>query len=514
MSKKNAKMNREDEDPLLHSHTPDNTPAASPTPEEGPAGVGCCGQLCRTVRAVTVEPVLFMYVLAAVMTSTITTNLLLDKVCREQEYPQQVCENLTTHPSVEAVVQQKVTTTLMYYSLITSLPSVFFALFLGSWSDRHGRKVPMVLPLLGNLLGALVYVINAQMMTLPSSYILFAGLPIALTGGMSTLLMACFSYISDITKLRARTTRVALVDLGFSLGSPVGLLLGDFLYYYVGYLGIYWTAAGLYLLATLYTIIRVKDTRGPTARPGVPSGPVQGREIGMCQDLFDTENVRRSFATAFKRRPDKGRAKVLLLIAAMCVMVMEFGGLGMDYLYTKRMFGWTYNQYVELSVTRLVIQLAVTSAVLPVLSYYLQVGDTVLVLVGCVSKIVGQIVIGLAHQPWLLYLSSVISCIGVLPLVITRSLISKVVPGEELGRIFSVLASCEAVIPLASGPLYTVVYNSTLATFPGTIYFLSGGLYALAGAMFVWVFINRHTATPTVPPTTHTYADEIPEIQT
>ncbi|XP_045119470.1 solute carrier family 46 member 3-like [Portunus trituberculatus] len=430
------------------------------------------------------------------MMGTITTNLLLDKICREMSFPLEVCLNLTSYSVIEAEVQQRVTVTLMYYNLITSLPSVLFALFLGSWSDRHGRKVPMVLPLLGNVVASLVYVMNAYLVTLPSSYILFAGLPIALTGGMTTLLMACFSYVSDITRLRSRTTRIALVDLGFSLGSPIGILLSSVVFYYVGYLGIYSCGTCVFVIALLYVLVCVRDTRGASVTNEGFEGTT--RRIRMCVDLLDTGNVRRSFATAFKRRPHKGRAKVLLLIAAMCLMVTEFGGYGMDYLYTKRMFGWTYNQYVELSVTRLLIQLVVTSIVLPVLSYQLQVPDTVLVLMGCVSKIMGTMVMGVASDPWLLYLSAVISSIGVLPLVITRSLISKTVPGEELGRIFSVLASFESVIPLGSGPLYTAVYNGALRSFPGAIYFLSAGLYVVAACIFVWVFLNRHA--PPSPP--------------
>ncbi|KAK8379478.1 hypothetical protein O3P69_019408 [Scylla paramamosain] len=515
-------MNQDDQDPILPPHEP-ATPAADPTGEGGRGGGtrGCCGRVCEGVRAVTIEPVLFLYVLAAVMMGTISTNLLLDKICREMAYPEEVCLNLTSYTTTEAEVQQRVTVTLMYYNLITSLPSVLFALFLGSWSDRHGRKVPIVLPLFGNLMSSLVYVVNAYLTTLPSSYLLFAGLPIALTGGMSTLLMACFSYVSDITRVRSRTTRIALLDLGFSLGSPIGILLSSIVYYYIGYLGIYTSGTCIFIIALLYVITCVKDTKGPSANPAglqQTSGVAMGR---MCADLFDTDNVRRSFATAFKRRPHKGRAKVLLLIAAMCLMVMEFGGIGMDYLYTKRMFGWTYNQYVELSVTRLLIQLVVTSIVLPVLSYRLQVSDTVLVLVGCVSKIMGMFVMGIATDPWFLYLSAIISSIGVLPLVITRSLISKTVPGEELGRIFSVLASFEAVIPLGSGPLYTAVYNGTIRTFPGAVYFLSAALYVVVECIFVWVFVNRNasptsssSSEPPVPPTSHIHADEVPNIDT
>lgn len=241
--------------------------------------------------------------------------------------------------------------------------------------------------------------------------------------------MASYSYISDITKTSARTTRIAFVDLGFSLGSPLGLLLGDLLYYRVGYEGVYGVSAGLFLVAISYTLVRIRDRKGSgmgqdsvEVNRGSDGGSrvtensadrerrnvgLGGREIGngvtygsfgttgnsemgnslsngaprasdgdfsatgnsemgnslnngvrgvnngglgvtgnrlsngggvgdgclgngvgtrqMCLDLCDMENVRLSFAAAFKRRPNRGRAKILALIAALCLMVAQFG---------------------------------------------------------------------------------------------------------------------------------------------------------------------------------------------
>ena len=87
-------------------------------------------------------------------------------------------------------------------------------------------------------------------------------------------------------------------------------------------------------------------------------------------------------------------------------------------------------------------------------------------------------------------LGAVISSVGVFPLVVTRALISKSVPPEELGAIFSVLASFEAVIPLASSPLYTCVYNASLHVFPGAVFMLSAVLFAVAGMLFVYVELD------------------------
>ena len=63
--------------------------------------------------------------------------------------------------------------------------------------------------------------------------------------------------------------------------------------------------------------------------------------------------------------------------------------------------------------------------------------------------------------------------IGVLaPQVSTviRALLSKKVPEYELGKVYTFLGSLEALTPLATSPLLTVIFNSSLDTIPGAVY--------------------------------------------
>merc|ERR1719195_1046953 len=51
---------------------------------------------------------------------------------------------------------------------------------------------------------------------------------------------------------------------------------------------------------------------------------------------------------------------------------------------------------------------------------------------------------------------------------LARSLLSQSVDQTEVGRIFSCLALLSALVQFVSGPMYAVIYNQTLDTFPGT----------------------------------------------
>ena len=59
----------------------------------------------------------------------------------------------------------------------------------------------------------------------------------------------------------------------------------------------------------------------------------------------------------------------------------------------------------------------------------------------------------------------------------------------EVGRIFSCLALVSALVQFVSGPMYAVIYNQTLDTFPGT-FMLTTSLIIFV-AMVITVLVKR-----------------------
>lgn len=493
-----------DLDQQLHSFVANNSTEYG-EPQEEVKGCKRFLKALQQVKNITIEPILFLYLLSWTIQSSISTNLLLDKVCIEKNYSSEICANLSSYPNNQIEVQRVVTKINMYMDLLTNIPSVLFVLFLGSWSDKHGRKLPMILPLVGSLLSTVLYLMNAYWFSLPALYILLSGVPRALTGGFITMIMASYAYISDITKIRSRTMRIAILDLFMFLGAPLGLLLSDVTFYSLGYLGIYGLSALLFLIAILYAILRIEDTRGRFSKYHLEASELAQTPGNMCKDLVDINNVKKSIAVCFKPRRHKLRTKILSLMAAMCVLVFVFGTTGVDYLYTKRKFGWTYDQYVHLGLVEVFVGVAGNSVVLPLVSYKLQVDDSVIGFVGSLFKIASLIIKGLAAQPWMLYLSSCVNFPGGLPLIIIRSMMSKIIPSDELGMIFSMLASWESILPLVSHPLCTLVYNATIKDFPGTVYLMSSLFVVISTGIFVWLIKNRNFTSPEP----HVHEDEI-----
>jgi MFS transporter, PCFT/HCP family, solute carrier family 46, member 3 len=69
-----------------------------------------------------------------------------------------------------------------------------------------------------------------------------------------------------------------------------------------------------------------------------------------------------------------------------------------------------------------------------------------------------------------------------------KSIISKKVAPQDLGKIFSVLGILESLNGFIFPSLYSFVYLKTVDSFVGAIYFLSEGFFLLTLIMFIIIF--------------------------
>ena len=139
------------------------------------------------------------------------------------------------------------------------------------------------------------------------------------------------------------------------------------------------------------------------------------------------------------------------------------------------------------------ICIAVVSAVaaflvMPLLSFYWKVHDAAVGLLATCSKIVSLVIISIAWNGWVLFLGSCAGFLSAFSSIVIRSMLSKCVSKAELGKIFSLLASLEAAVPLFASPLFTFVYTQTLDSWTGCVFIVQAGIFLLAEVGFLYVY--------------------------
>lgn len=98
---------------------------------------------------------------------------------------------------------------------------------MGAWSDKRGRKMPLILGLFGKFYYSTMIVVNSLQPKWPVEYIIYtATLPMTITGADVAIFAAAFAYLSDITSPESRTIRVTVLEVCYLATMPTGIALG------------------------------------------------------------------------------------------------------------------------------------------------------------------------------------------------------------------------------------------------------------------------------------------------
>ena len=265
--------------------------------------------LCSAIRQITVEPVLFTFMLSMFMTFPLLQQLAFKKIC-QNDFGTDACKNLTK--ANEDTVQSKTSHWILYQSLAFTLPSILSSLIFGSWSDKVGRKFTLVLPLIGAVLQAVNSLLNVAYMSLDVNFLIIGVFLGGCFGGFATLLLSVFSYMADITDKASRTLRVGILESMIFLGGTVGELIGGVLVDHSGYMAAFGLAVSLNALAIIYTCFVLRESYSPQE--------VQERNWVL---LALPNHLKKVFHAVIKERPQHKRLSLFLLLGVFTIIILS-----------------------------------------------------------------------------------------------------------------------------------------------------------------------------------------------
>lgn len=259
------------------SEKPSNGGEIHAKEEEKVKRTGVKEKLMQIRANITVEPIIACYIMSNVFSGLAVQNLNLEKACRVNlGYDDEVCLALNRRQTENYTMQesevQKLTASVQAWKNIvqTTFPCILI-LFVGSWSDKTGRrKACILLPIVGEVLCCTAFILNTYFFyELPLEITALSDLFPSLTGGWITVCVGVFSYIGDVTTKEMRTFRVGVANLCMSLGIPIGMSMSGILLQQIGYYGIFLISICLYFTSLIYGYIRLKDPCVTQDRPRV-----------------------------------------------------------------------------------------------------------------------------------------------------------------------------------------------------------------------------------------------------
>uniref|UniRef100_A0A2A4JNQ2 Major facilitator superfamily (MFS) profile domain-containing protein n=1 Tax=Heliothis virescens TaxID=7102 RepID=A0A2A4JNQ2_HELVI len=429
--------------------------------------------------AITMEFPLFVVMMGMSLSGAAMSNIILYRTCvHALNHTEDECrpflspdKNNQTH-GLEAEVQKYATVVGTIRSIIEAVVPAILSFFLGVWSDTHGRKPLIVWPLLGITLSSGLFVVYSMMDNLGPWWFILTVIPYSLTGGFIIFFTGAFCYMSDITTAENRSIRMTLMEATVGLGSVVGGLLSPYVLRMVGNVYLLLIATALNVVAYVFSNVCLRESL---------SGAIQGGITSVLDFLLVKEMMRE----CFKRRPNHGRAQILLLTIANCLSIFTLYGLmNLEYLFTRKKLNWAMKEYTQFSALSTVIGFIGSFIGVVILQKLFRISDLVITNLAFLTTIVEYVIRTFATKTWHMYLGASISSLKGLSAPLIRSFLTKILPVVDIAKVFSLMSAIEGLCPLFSPLIFNSLYQFTVAVFPGSIYMLSSGI-ALISAVCI-----------------------------
>ncbi|KAJ8931992.1 hypothetical protein NQ314_015038 [Rhamnusium bicolor] len=423
---------------------------------------------------ITVEVPLLLAFFSFMLTESVYTNLIIFRTCYVTlGYNKSECALLgntynNETEELEKLVEPHAAVINMVRTTTESVFAVLLCLFIGPWSDKFGRKPVLIVSLLGYSMMFLCISIFSYFSNMSPWYSVICSIPVLITGGGSSFLTVILSYITDISNEETRGVRMAVFEVVLAAGILLGNISSSYWFYATNYISVFTLAAVLCTLSVLYTILFIPES-------------LQNMETqGKLRGFFQISNVVDVIKTAVKKRENFKRAIILSSVVILSFYIFSINGdNGIMFLYLREKFDWTLTKYTLYSSATNVIWIIGTITGTFLLHKLLKVKEAVLLLVGFISIVIAALLQGLARSDWYIYTAGVVRCLGGIISPMTRSLVSKLVPADEIGKIFSMIMASEFMLSLGASPLYTAVYNATIDSDPGAFNYLTAGIYSI-----------------------------------
>ncbi|XP_015512724.1 tetracycline resistance protein, class D-like isoform X1 [Neodiprion lecontei] len=426
------------------------------------------------VRFFILAPPVTLLLFGQALTGTVLTDLILYRTCLfSLNINRTECNILRTNASspeaikLEAEVQPYASMILLAKSLIENLLPAVASLFLGSWSDRAGRRPLFLLSLAGFTILHVSHTLISIWDTNPW-YLVIPSVPAFSFGGVCAVMIAAMCHISDITAEKERTMLMTWLQASVFLGIILGRFITPWIFEHYGYTAVFGASAVCCILALTYTYFIVPETVRDASKESI-------------REVFRISSIRELLISSLQKRDGFHRSVVWFAIFALTLTGLVFQGeISIEFLFTRARLGWDVQHYSYYSGIGYMLSMPCMVIGVTLFSRVLGFSDTLISGIAFAACLGGSLTEALATKSWHIYLAASIGFFGGAVEPVMRSVISKSVPAKDIGKVLSLTKSLETLSPLAGAPLYTLIYSHYLPPiYPSPVYLLSTSFFAV-----------------------------------
>ncbi|XP_051972538.1 solute carrier family 46 member 3-like [Xyrauchen texanus] len=417
-----------------------------------------------------VEPIVAIYAFASFMIYPLVQQYVYRRLWLEitnSSYPvsdnTSRCANTSSNQtSQQNEVQKAASIFSMYSDLFSMIPSLLVTLLLVAYSDQRGRKITIIMPLIGGLIYTLSF-LAVSYFELNLYLLIAASFVSALFGGIGTMLGGCFSYVADLCEDgKQKTLRMAVVDMVIGLLAGVASISTGYFLRAAGFNWPFFTSAMFQVVNLLYAIFILEETKVIDRSETVACCRVLHKLVSGIYNLFAGGNRK------------TGWILVLMIVIFSTLSFSNTGGLSVITLYElNKPLCWSEILVGYGSAASLTVFL---TSFVGVYVFSRCLSDMAIVFIGMLSVIIGLVMVAFAKTTVMMFLVRIPAMFAIMPFPILRSMMSKVVSKSEQGVLFACVAFTENLSTNVASTVFSSIYAATVAWCPGFVFLLGAGL--------------------------------------
>ncbi|XP_075585866.1 uncharacterized protein LOC124498504 [Dermatophagoides farinae] len=346
-----------------------------------------------------------------------------------------------------------------YNNIIQAIPMFIWSLFFGSFLDRHTGATRMIFAWM-NIIGvftAAFYLINIFNFSIDPYYLLLAGIHTYLTGGMATFLTVTHLIGIDRKVTDPINSSENDEDLDATIVDEIDksnpVLSGDQKSY-----------------------SSITDTNIESTTTVKKSSLCQNVKYACCS-FFDIENVRQTIRCLTKPRMNQIREQIILLILLLFLQFVNYLGLDSMFLqFSQKVYRFDSKTYANVTAFSKIMPNITLFISSHVLVKCLKWKEGTIFAITFTAALISQILIGTFTNRAVYLAALIIGSIGGLSSIVMKTEIARLIPKDEVGKIFSLISTLESLAPFLGTLIFSTIFSASVSTYPTLIYHAAAAL--------------------------------------
>ncbi|XP_062610553.1 lysosomal proton-coupled steroid conjugate and bile acid symporter SLC46A3-like [Saccostrea cucullata] len=440
--------------------------------------------------------VFFLYKTGESMLDATTRPYLLRAACNEifeDTNNKSICMNFNKNPEMQDMVQKKSGNYLIYYRLLLNLPAIVIALFSGSYSDRYGRKTLILFPSVGSMIAVFLYFASNMVPKYRILLILVGSAVQGLFGKSSLITTAVNSLVFDLSEEKNRTKNFGRLLAMNMFGLTTGALFSGVFQDVLDVKAAFGSVVVLHGTAILITAIFIGEVNEEKDKSKNKDTEDRESACAVCE-VIRPSSIKETFAVIYKSRSGKKRhIIVLLLVLSVIIQTCKVGEMDVKLMFvTRSPLSWPKSWYgYLLSLDYAVIGVCLL-LLMPMFSNQFKFLDVTIMMLGIGSQIAHLTLVGVSDKSWMVFASVAVGAFKGMIISALRSIISKSVHADEVGKMFSLITCGETLSKFLGTLIFVNIYSTSAHIFPGIVFFVEAATFIIILVILIAMYRHLH----------------------